>query len=107
VGTMLHVELLALTLFICLLTYVMETRLVLPLLNELEVDYEKIENIPLQCRDALITDLKLRTGLDIKQVEVLSIDFLRDSARLRLHFYPLSTASLNPESVPKTVCAHK
>jgi len=36
----------------------------------------------------LIQDLKQRTGLDIKQVEVLSIDFLRDCARLKVHFYP-------------------
>ncbi len=105
VGTMQHIELLALTLFICLLTYVMETRLVLPLLDELEVDYEKIENIPVQCRVALIKDLKLRTGLDIKQVEVLSIDFLRDSARLKLHFYPLNAETLVIEGGSKQASA--
>ncbi len=90
VGTMLHVELLALTLFICLLTFLMETSFFLPLLDELEIDYEKIDNINLGQREMLIQDLKIRTGLDIKQVEVLAIDFLRDSARLKVHFYPPS-----------------
>jgi len=88
VGTMLHVELLGLTLFICLLTFLLETSFVLPLLDELEIDYEKIDNIKLDQRGLLIQDLKQRTGLDIKQVEVLSIDFLRDCARLKVHFYP-------------------
>ncbi len=87
VGTMAHIELLVLTLFICLMTFLLETRIVLPLLDELEIAYEKIENIPLEKRERLISDLKQRTGLNIKQVEVLSIDFLRDSARLKVHFH--------------------
>jgi len=101
VGTMLHVELLGLTLFICVLTFLLETSFVLPLLDELEIDYEKIDNIKLDQRERLIQDLKERTGLDIKQVEILSIDFLRDSARLKVHFYPMSQAPVNnikPES---------
>ncbi len=101
VGTMLHVELLGLTLFICLLTFLLETSFVLPLLDELEIDYEKIDNIKLDQRGLLIQDLKQRTGLDIKQVEVLSIDFLRDCARLKVHFYPSikpQKNSIKPES---------
>jgi len=101
VGTMLHVELLGLTLFICLLTFLLETSFVLPLLDELEIDYEKIDNIKLDQRGLLIQDLKQRTGLDIKQIEVLSIDFLRDCARLKVHFYPSikpQENSIKPES---------
>ena len=95
VGTMHHVELLAITLFICLLTFLLETSFVLPLLDELEISYEKIDNIKLEQRGLLIQDLKQRTGLDIKQVEVLSIDFLRDCARLKVHFYPTAQPQEN------------
>ena len=88
VGTMGHLELAALALFICTITYLLETSVVLPLLCEMEIAYEKIENIPAQCRSDLIADLKNRTGLDVQQVEVLSIDFLKDSAQLKVHFKP-------------------
>ncbi len=88
VGTMGHMEMAALAFFICIITYLLETSVVLPLLNEMEIAYEKIENIPTQRRNYLIADLKKRTGLDVQQVEVLSIDFLRDSASLKVHFKP-------------------
>jgi len=107
VGTMLHVELLGLTLFICLLTFLLETSFVLPLLDELEIDYEKIDNIKLEQRGLLIQDLKQRTGLDIKQVEILSIDFLRDCARLKVHFYPTIKPQKNSmKSESQVLSAH-
>ncbi len=97
VGTMAHFELAALALFICMMTYLLETSVVLPLLCEMEIAYEKIENIPVDRRDVLIADLKNRTGLDVHQVEVLSIDFLRDSAALKVHFKPHSNQAVSKE----------
>lgn len=90
VSTMKPYELLTITLSICLVTYLLETNLVLPSLDEIEIDYEKIENINTQRQQELIQDINLRTGLDVQQVEILSIDFLRDSARLKIHFSPTS-----------------
>lgn len=90
VSTMKPYELLTITLSICLVTYLLETNLVLPSLDEIEIDYEKIENINTQRHQELIQDINLRTGLDVHQVEILSIDFLRDSARLKIHFSPTS-----------------
>ncbi len=91
VGPMAHLELAILAAFICLVTYLLETSLVLPLLCEMEISYEKIENIPKHRHLHLINDLAIRTGLDVQKVEVISIDFLRDSARLKVH-YKLDTA---------------
>jgi predicted membrane protein len=88
VSTLNPYELLIITLSICLMTYLLETNLVLPSLDELEIDYEKIENINTNRREELIADLKMRTGLEVQQVEILSIDFLRDSSRLKVHFKP-------------------
>lgn len=88
VGTMKSIELLCISLAICFITYLLETSIVLPSLDELEIEYEKIELINIHYRTELINDLKNRTGLDVQQVEVLSIDFLRDSTCLKIHFRP-------------------
>ena len=101
VSTMIFYELLAITLSICLMTFLLETSLILPSLDELEIDYEKIENINTQRRKELINDIRLRTGLDVQHVEILSIDFLRDSTRLKIHFNPAKTVT------NKTVNTHE
>ena len=93
VGTMKTIELLVISLSICLITYLLETSLILPSLDELEIDYEKIELINTARHTELINDIKKRTGLDVKQVEILTIDFLRDSTRLKIHFKPRSINS--------------
>ncbi len=95
VGTMKTIELLVISLSICLITYLLETSLILPSLDELEIDYEKIELINAARHTELINDIKKRTGLDIKQVEILTIDFLRDSTRLKIHFKPRTINSLS------------
>ncbi len=48
--------------------------------------YEKIENIKPENRAALIADLTERTGLDIVEVEVGHIDFLRDVAYVNVTY---------------------
>lgn len=98
VGTMKAIELLVISLSICIITYLLETNLILPSLDELEIDYEKIEFINISRHNELIADIKLRTGLDIKQVEVLSIDFLRDSSRLKIHFKPQPKTSYSNDN---------
>jgi hypothetical protein len=50
--------------------------------------YEKIENIKPENRAELLADLKERTGLEIVDVEIGHIDFLRDVAYIKLT-YPL------------------
>jgi hypothetical protein len=61
---------------------------------EKHVQYENIENIKPQNRALLIEDLKLRTGLDIQDVEIGDIDFLRDTAALRIFHLVPSKAKL-------------
>lgn len=86
VGSMQHYELAGLNLLIIALALVLETRVLLPRHGEKEVEYEIIENVHAQHQDALIADLRQRTGLDVFRVDVVSISYLRDTAMLRMHF---------------------
>ena len=54
--------------------------------------YDRIELIVPQRRDELIADLKIRTGLNINKIEVGHIDFIRDSAMLKVYYEPLDEA---------------
>jgi len=51
-----------------------------------QVTYEKIENIKPEMRPELIEDLKERTGLDIVDVEIGNIDFLKDATKLTVKY---------------------
>lgn len=86
VGTMEHLELIGLNLAVIALAVTLETRLLLPTHGEKEIEYEKIENVRADRHGELIEDLRQRTGLDVFQVDVVSISFLRDTAMLRMHF---------------------
>ena len=48
--------------------------------------YDRIELIKDECREQLIEDLKQRTGLEITRVAVGSVDFLRDSALIKVYY---------------------
>ena len=52
--------------------------------------YDKIENVKHGREAELIADLKERTGLDIIEVEVGHIDFLRDVAFVKVTYKPFS-----------------
>ena len=84
VGVTDQVTLIVLFVLICGLAYFTETSLLLPRLEERDIQYEKIENIVPERRDILIADLQERLGEDVRTVEIESVDFLRDTARLKV-----------------------
>ena len=53
------------------------------------VVYEKIENIKPENYQAMLEDLQARTGLKIKRAEVGKIDFLKDTAQVKIHYHAL------------------
>ena len=71
------------------LTYFLETYWQKNLLIRMTVEYEKIENIKPENRDALLADLKERTGLNIQSLEFRRMNFLRDTARIRIYYKEL------------------
>ena len=52
-----------------------------------KIIYEKIELVHEQKKDALLEDLKLRTGLNIRRVEIMDIDFMKDSAEIIIYYH--------------------
>jgi hypothetical protein len=50
------------------------------------VTYDKIDLILPEKRPELIADLELRTGMKIKRVEIGPVNFLRETAKLKIYF---------------------
>ncbi|MDA3837710.1 MAG: DUF4956 domain-containing protein [Candidatus Delongbacteria bacterium] len=88
-----YVELLLANSIIVLIIYVIENNF-LHKKNEFVklIKYEKIELIRPENYDKLLADLKMRTGFNINRVEVDSINFLNDTAKLKIVYeYPDNT----------------
>ena len=79
-------------------TYLIETKWLLRHETSKTINYEKIGLIRPENRQQLIEDLADRTGLKINRVQVGRIDFLRDTARVRIfYFEDENTASFDDE----------
>jgi len=63
-----------------------ESALLISQLTEKMVQYEKIDNIKPENREILLEDLRQRTGLNIQTVQIENIDFLKDSALLKIYY---------------------
>ena len=62
------------------------------------ITYEKIELIKAQNPPLLLADLRQRTGLDITRCEVGRIDFLHDTAEIKIHYTTPSCRQQTQES---------
>jgi hypothetical protein len=82
-----YAELVFANFMIVFLTYGMEKIWLLRHQSRKNITYEKIELIVPEKREELIADLKARTGIDVIRVEIRRIDFLRDTANLRIFYY--------------------
>ena len=69
-----------------LLTYILEKKWQNSLLLRRTVLYEKIENIKPENHEQLLDDLNDRTGLNIQRFEIRRVNFLRDTARIRIYY---------------------
>jgi len=94
VGLTSDIELILLNALICVCTSLAESKILTPPFAEQLIRYEKIENIRPQNRSRLIEDLGQRTGLEIRNVLIDKIDFLRDTATLRI-FYVAGESDLS------------
>jgi|TARA_B100001105_G_scaffold53043_1_gene40151 vacuolar-type H+-ATPase subunit I/STV1 len=81
-----HAQLLFTNMALVGLTYFLETYWRKNLLVRITIEYEKIENIKPEKRDTLLADLKERTGLNIQSFEFRRMNFLRDTARIRIYY---------------------
>lgn len=82
-------ELILLNLIINLLTYFSESTFLAPKLLEKQVVYDRVSNIQPNKKNLLIKELCERTGLNVIDVEVGAIDYLKDSALLKVIYSPV------------------
>ena len=68
------------------LTYFLEKYWQNNLLASMNIDYEKIENVKPQNHEALLADLKERTGLNIQDFQFFRMNFLRDTVRSKIYY---------------------
>lgn len=85
--TVSYTELVLTNALLIALIAVLESRRIFRFSASKMILYEKIELIVPERREEMIADLRKRTGLDIKKVEIGHIDFLRDVAMVKVHYY--------------------
>lgn len=85
-----YAELLFFNLALIAITWYLEKVWMMKKEDVLELTYEKIELIHAGREKELIEDLKKRTGLNIYRISIQRINFLRDTARLKIFYrrYP-------------------
>jgi hypothetical protein len=81
-------ELLALNGLICFIAFIVDTRFLRSRFSMQTVSYERINNIKPENRALLMEDLRSRTGLNVVAVEIMHIDFLKDTAELNVKYLP-------------------
>jgi hypothetical protein len=90
-----HVELILANLFIVGTIVILERDILHNRDFVHEIKYEKIDLIKHENYDLLIKDLKERTGFNIKKAEIKSINFMNDTAKLKVFYQYPNDASFN------------
>jgi hypothetical protein len=72
---------------ILLITFLLEGSLFLRKEYSQSIEYENIEMIKPEMHPALITDLKERTGLNVHRIAIGKVNFLKDTATVKLYYY--------------------
>lgn len=79
-------ELLALGTFIILLTLLFESNLLIRQEISQAIYYDRVDLIQPSSREALLDDLRNRTGLSITRIEIGDIDLLRDTVKITIFY---------------------
>lgn len=82
-----HAEVLFTNVMFIAITYGLEKIWLLKHESRKNITFEKIELILPERKEELLADLKKRTGLNITRVEIRNVDFLRDTANLRIFYF--------------------
>ena len=64
--------------------WILEKILMLRQETSLNITYERIENIHLMNKTELREDIEKRTGIKVKRIEIVEINFMRDTARIKV-----------------------
>jgi hypothetical protein len=77
---------LVLNVFVILVTWVMDSNLIFKQESSKSIQYDQIDMIRPENHQALINDLRKRTGLHITRFEIRRVNFLRDTVRLTVYY---------------------
>jgi hypothetical protein len=80
-------EILFTNLVILILLYTLENVFLLSHESSRIIRYERIEMVKENRKEEIMNDLKQRTGLNIHRIEILDINYIRDSANIKVFFY--------------------
>ena len=72
---------------VVIMTYILEYKWLVKHETRKTINYERIDLIIPEKYEAMKSDLEKRTGLAINHVEVGKIDFLNDTAQVRIYYY--------------------
>jgi hypothetical protein len=82
-----YTELVFANLAIIMVTLLLEKVFLLKHESRKTIVYEKIDLIKPEKREELLQDLQERTGININRIEIGRVDFLRDTARIRIYYF--------------------
>ncbi|MGV3631638.1 MAG: DUF4956 domain-containing protein [Bacteroidota bacterium] len=80
-------EIALLNIIIIGITYLLESNLLMKKEHSKIIQYENIELIKPGRQEELKLDLEMRTGLKINRIDINSIDFLKDTALITVHYH--------------------
>jgi hypothetical protein len=72
---------------ILLITYLLESKIFVKKEFIKTIIYENIELIQSHKQEELIVDIRNRTGLPVHRISVQQINFLKDSAQIKIYYY--------------------
>jgi Domain of unknown function (DUF4956) len=82
-----HVEIIALNSMIIGVVFVVDGNRLMRNQKSKSIEYPSIENIRPEKHALLITDLRERTGLDIRKITIEQIDFTKERAVVKIYYY--------------------
>jgi hypothetical protein len=84
---------------ILMLAWLLDGNLFMKNENTQKVQYENIEMIKPANHQKLIEDLRKRTGLDIYKISISKINFMKDTAMVKIYYNEQSGTKLLPEHI--------
>jgi hypothetical protein len=82
-----YLFLILINVIIILIAFIFDTSIFLKKELVQLIDYENIELIKKENQNQLIEDVKHRTGINAHRISIGKIDFLRDSAQIKVYYY--------------------
>jgi hypothetical protein len=80
-------EMIAVNVFIIALTYSLDKEWLSKSIHTQEMELSSLEHIMPQDLNKLISDLRVRTGLDVQRVKIESVDLVKGRAIIKLYYY--------------------